>query len=86
MDIIYKLNKLDDGIINNIYSFLGMHPVANILNDALKKAEHDMIDEYFDRLYEEYLDVYCAFLCLVATRVGLFLFINSFTPQLLMIW
>ena len=75
MDIIYKVNKLDDGTINIIYSFLGMHPVAKII-------EHNIIDKFFDKLdnelklidqflvecklnnklYEEYLDVYCGFM------------------------
>ena len=38
MDIIYKVHKLDDGIINTIFSFLGMHPVARIV-------EHNIIDK-----------------------------------------
>lgn len=75
MDIIYKVNKLDDGTINIIYSFLGMHPVAKII-------EHNIIEKFFDKLdnelklinqflverklnnklYKEYLDIYCAFM------------------------
>jgi len=55
MDIIYKIMKFDDGIINHIYSYLGQHKLATIM-------EHKIIDEYFDKLYQEYLDIYCAFM------------------------
>jgi len=55
MDIICKVNKLDDGIIKNFKKYLGMHPVARIV-------EHNIIDKYFDNFYEEYLDVYCGFM------------------------
>ena len=56
MDLIYKIHvKFDDGILNNIYSYLGMHPVARIV-------EHNVIDTFFDNLYQEYLNIYCAFM------------------------
>ena len=56
MDLIYKMtDKFDDGILNNIYGYLGLHPVAKII-------EHKVIDTYFDNLYQEYLYVYCAFM------------------------
>ena len=56
MDLIFKMaDKLDDGILNNIYGYLGMHPVAKII-------ENNQIDTYFDNLYQEYLDIYCAFM------------------------
>ena len=56
MDLICKINdKFDDGILNNIYSYLGMHPVAKII-------ENNQIDTYFENLYQEYLDIYCAFM------------------------
>ena len=56
MDLIYKMSdKFDDGILNNIYGFLGMHPVAKITG-------HKVIDTFFDNLYREYLDIDCAFM------------------------
>ena len=56
MDLIYEIHdKFDDGILNNIYSYLGMHPVARIV-------EHNVIDTFFDNLYQEYLNIYCAFM------------------------
>ena len=56
MDLIYKMaDKFDDGILDNIYGYLGMRPVAKII-------EHKVIDAYVDNLYQEYLYVYCAFM------------------------
>ena len=37
MDKIYVIKAFDDGVVNRIYRFLGIHPVARII-------EHDMID------------------------------------------
>lgn len=57
MDIIYKANEiLPPEIMNNIYSFLGPHPTAILIK------EDKIIDEYFERLFDEYLDVYMAFM------------------------
>ena len=57
MDIIYKANeKLPPEIMNNIYSFLGPRPTAILIK------EDKLIDDYFDRLFNEYLDVYMAFM------------------------
>ena len=57
MDIIYKANeKLPPEIMNNIYSFLGPHPTAILIK------EDKLIDDYFDRLFNEYLYVYMAFM------------------------
>ena len=56
MDLIYKINvKFDDGILNNIYGYLGMRPVARVV-------EHNVIDTFFDNLYQEYLNICCAFM------------------------
>ena len=56
MDLIYKIHdKFDDGILNIIYSYLGMRPVARIV-------EHNVIDTFFDNLYQEYLNIYCTFM------------------------
>ena len=56
MDLKNKINeKFDGGILNNIYGYLGMRPVAKII-------EHRVIDTFFDNLYQEYLDIYCAFM------------------------
>ena len=56
MDIICIIkDKFDDGIINHIYSFLGQHKIAKLI-------ENKVIDNYFDKLYQEYLDTYSAFL------------------------
>lgn len=57
MDIIYKANEiLPPEIMNNIYSFLGPHPSANLIK------EDKIIDAYFDKMFNEYLDVYMAFM------------------------
>ena len=56
MDLIYKIHdRFDDGILNKIYSYLGMHPVAKII-------ENNQIDTFFDNLYQEYLNIYSAFM------------------------
>ena len=40
------------------YITLGVHPVAKLLKDK----EQKQIDIYFDALWQEYIDVYCAFM------------------------
>ena len=44
MDIIYRVGTLENGIANNIFSYLGMHPVAKII-------EHNIIYKYFFKNY-----------------------------------
>ena len=59
MDIAYELReRFDDGIINKIYSFVGVHPLAELMIDREQKE----IDAYFDELWQQYLDVYAAFM------------------------
>ena len=59
MGILYTIKyRFDDGIRNNIYCFLGIHPVAKLI-------ENYEIDKYSDvihKQYQEYLDTYCAFM------------------------
>ena len=58
MDIVYKANEiLPPEIMNNIYSFLGPHASA-----VLIKGDK-IIDAYFDKMFNAYLDVYMAFMC-----------------------
>ena len=55
MDIIYEIKSFDGGIVNLIYSYLGTHPLAWIIED-------NIIETYFDKLYQDYLDTYAAFM------------------------
>ena len=59
MDLVYEIkDRFDDGVVNNIYNYLGVHPVAKLVKDR----EDKQMDAYVEKEWEKYINVYCAFM------------------------